>query len=269
MTAKNLFAVLALAALLLFSGCSTKKKPTQPPVPPATEASGSALRGTSWLLERLSGQAVQPGSTLNFDKDQASGSAGCNSYSGSYTEGVNGKFRFEAAVMTKNTCEPPEIMQQEQHFTEAMKAATAFYRAHDKLTLKNKAGVAVAVFKEQSQELKGTLWKVVRYSNGQGSLADVLSKGRPLTMTFGAGGQLTGSGGCNSYVANYTYVPSERSFRFEMIMMTTIQCGSDEIMEQEGNVMAALYAAAAYRIDNNGLTLQDADGNPVIMLRKN
>jgi heat shock protein HslJ len=126
----------------------------------------------------------------------------------------------------------------------------------------------LAVFKEQSQELKGTLWKIVRYSDGQGGLADVLSKGKPLTMTFGAGGRLNGSGGCNSYFANYTYVPSGRSFSFEMIIMTTIQCGSDEIMEQEGNVMAALYAAAAYRVENNVLTLQDADGNTVVLLQK-
>ncbi|WP_417910547.1 META domain-containing protein [Candidatus Electronema sp. PJ] len=267
-TRKILSLFVVLAAALLLSSCSKKKKPVVPPVVPVEEASGHVLNGTNWLLESLRDQAVQPGSTLNFDKDQARGSAGCNSYSGPYMEGVKGKFHLEFAVMTKKQCSPPEVMQQEQRFVEMMKTATAFQIDAGKLTLQDTKGSAVAVFKAQSQNLRGTQWQVLRYSNGQGGMADLLTTNQPLTAWFQSSGQLSGHAGCNNYLANYTFSPKAKTFSFEMIMMMTKQCASDAIMEQEGSFMAALYSAVAYRIEEDVLTLNDAEGNPAVVLMR-
>jgi heat shock protein HslJ len=262
----SLFAL--FAAALLFSSCSSKKKQTAPPATPAEEASGSTLNGTTWLLENLGSQTAKAGITVNFDKGQARGSAGCNSYSGPYFEGAKGKFRMELAVMTKNQCDPPEIMQQEQRFTDALKTTVSFSLTKDRLTLKDAKGGAVAVLKAQSQELRGTLWHVIRYNDGQGNMTDVLSS-RSLTATFDASGQLSGFGGCNKYLAKHAASPSARTFNFEMIMMTTQQCPSDTLMEQEGSFMAALYMASSYRIEGDTLTLSDAEGNPAVIFKRN
>jgi heat shock protein HslJ len=237
-TFKKIFTLFAIfAAALLFSSCSSKKKQTAPPAAPAEEASGSTLNGTTWLLESLGSQTAKAGITVNF-------------------------------VMNKNQCDPPEIMQQEQRFTDALKTAVSFSLTKDRLTLKDAKGGAVAVFKAQSQELRGTLWHVIRYNDGQGNMTDVLSS-RSLTATFDASGQLSGFGGCNKYLAKHAASPSARTFSFEMIMMTTQQCPSDTLMEQEGSFMAALYMASSYRIEGDTLTLSDAEGNPAVIFKRN
>ena len=258
----------ALAVALLFSGCSSKKKPAAPPVPPA-EGPGSSLNGTTWLLETLRGQTAKPGCTVNFDQGQARGSAGCNSYLGPYLEGEKGKFHLELAVMTKQQCEPPEIMRQEQQFVEAVQAAASFTAAGDKLIWQDAKGATVAVFNKQNQELRGTAWQLLRCSNGQGGMTEVFSKGRALTAVFSADGQFSGFGGCNQYLANYTAPSSTRAFSFEMILMDTKQCPPDTLMEQEGNFMAALYAAASYRIEGDTLTLSDTEGKTEAVFRRN
>jgi len=40
-------------------------------------------------------------------------------------------------------------------------------------------------------------------------------------------------------------------------------------MEQEGSFMGALYAATSYRIEDETLTLSDAEGRPVLLFRRN
>jgi heat shock protein HslJ len=124
--------------------------------------------------------------------------------------------------------------------------------------------------KSTSEELKGTSWKVTRYNDGQGGMTDVIvGKGRTLTALFGYSKRFSGSAGCNNYVAHYTYSPTEKTFSFEMISMTTKQCETDVIMEQEGQFMAALYTAVSFRITGNTLTLNDDSGNPAVILTRN
>ncbi|MGR0481567.1 MAG: META domain-containing protein [Candidatus Electronema sp. V4] len=268
-------AVLCCAAVLLTSGCSKKGKelipqPAAPPRLPATSADSGTLNDTVWLLETLRGQAKQPGSsvTLYFENGQAKGTAGCNSYFGPYVEEKAGQLHLKQVTLTKRLCQPPELMEQERRVAEALKAAATFTLTGGRLTLKDRAGGTAAVFKAQSQELRGTMWQAVSFSDGLGGIKEVLRQGRMLTAAFSADGQLTGSGGCNSYHARCAAPSASRSFSFEMTMMETKQCPSDVIMEQEGQFMAAFYTAASFRIEGRTMTLRDADGNPAVIFSR-
>ncbi len=270
----HLLAVLC-AAVLVSSGCSKKEKKLsdQPAVPsglPVTPAVGGVLDGTVWLLESLRGQAVQPGSsvTLLFENGQAKGSAGCNSYVGPYLEEKAGQLHLKQVMLTKQLCQPPERMEQERRFAEALKAAAAFTVGGGRLTLYDRAGGIAAVFKAQSQVLRGTIWQAVSFSDGLGGMKEVVRQGRILTAAFSTDGQLSGSGGCNSYQARFAAPPDSRSFSFEMTTMETKQCPSDVVMEQEGQFMAAFYTAVSFRVEGRTLTLRDADGNPAVIFSR-
>jgi heat shock protein HslJ len=270
----NLPAALALAAVLTFSGgCSSKKEKTAQPVQPAAPAeaqSSSALHGTAWQLVSLRGEPPKTGAalTLNFTGGKISGVSGCNTYSGPYSEDGEDKVRIGQLAATNRTCGPPERMEQERQFTEMLRTAASFSLADGRLTLNDAGGAAAAVFKLRDQELKGTIWRVVSCSNGQGGQSEILSKGRTLTAVFSADGQFSGSAGCNRYAAVFTGSPASKTFSFDMIEVTAKQCPSPEIMEQEGSFMAALYSAVSYLLDDRLLTLYDADGSPAVIFSR-
>ena len=267
--------VLLLSAVLILLGSCSKKEekpspPTVTPPEPPRAVGTTSLDGTVWLLERLRGRAVRPGSslTLYFEKGQAQGSAGCNRYAGSYTEELARELHLTQLMLRKQLCQVPELMEQERLFAESLKTTATFTMTNGRLLLQDHAGSNVAVFKAQSQELRGTIWQALSFSDGLGGMKDVVRQGRMLTAAFSADGLLTGSGGCNSYQARSAALSANRSFSFEMIMMATKQCPSDVVMEQEGQFMAAFYTAVFYRIEGRTLTLLDADGNPAVIFSK-
>jgi putative lipoprotein len=92
--------ILAVAALTLI-GCS------QPAASAAPSAAGppTELPGTSWVLVGISGAELGTGvPTINFGTDgTVSGSAGCNTYNGTYT--VDGSsISFGPLATTKMAC---------------------------------------------------------------------------------------------------------------------------------------------------------------------
>ena len=118
MNTKNI-AIVALAAVLLVSlaACALPGLPT-----------GDPLKGTSWRLVTLGGAGLIPGSqiTATFEDGQVHGSAGCNSYGGSYQ--VSGdKLTMDAMFMTEMACMDPQgVMDQERQYLEMLGMAQTF-----------------------------------------------------------------------------------------------------------------------------------------------
>ena len=84
-------------------------------VPDATELVGA------WLLEDLGGRGVidMAQTTLEFDGEgRASGSGGCNRFTGSYTF-TDGELSFGPLAGTKMMC-PEAVMDQEDRFHQAL-----------------------------------------------------------------------------------------------------------------------------------------------------
>jgi heat shock protein HslJ len=91
-----------------------------------TFSGGYTLEGPTWVLDK-----TIPGSEITalFDEGRVSGSAGCNTYNGSYVStGGAGQntIRFEGPfAMTRMMCDEP-LMDQEQLYMAALESATAY-----------------------------------------------------------------------------------------------------------------------------------------------
>ena len=116
----------ALAALLLLSACGTG----------SNLPGGDPLNGTAWSLASIDGSApiTNTAQTLAFTGGKVSGSAGCNSYGGSYS--VNGgQLQITDVVSTLMACADQGVMDQEAAFLSGLNNAASFEFSADKLQI--------------------------------------------------------------------------------------------------------------------------------------
>jgi heat shock protein HslJ len=129
--------------------------PVQPtPAPTEEPPAASPLPGTSWLLISYNnGQggmvSVLAGTEITalFGIDGTlSGSAGCNTYSTTYTVDGN-SLAIGPPVTTGQACtEPVGVMEQESAYLEALSATASYEIQGDQLTLRSAAGQVVAQY---------------------------------------------------------------------------------------------------------------------------
>ena len=132
--------LLALAAILacLATACRQSNSPLTP-------GPGDPLDGTTWTLMAYRKTRPISGTTLTatFQDGQIRGSAGCNSYSGSYQ--VNGEaISVGPIAITEMAClEPEGIMEQEMLFAQFLSDAQTFRLADGKMELVRTDGEAL------------------------------------------------------------------------------------------------------------------------------
>lgn len=259
MDSRKIIMVLSAALCLLTTGCALI----------GSRDISTVLDNTSWVLERLDGQPAMQGRnlTLNFEKDKINGSTGCNSYSGSYTGNNDGAWHITDLGATEMACRPSHVMMQERKFLNTLKSAMSYEVLEDKLTLKNGDHQILAVFSAPGQGLRGTSWMVTEYDNGTG-LDDILP-GSEVTVAFGNDGRVTGSAGCNNYFAAYTTNTSGMSIKIVQVGLTRMLCQPADAMVQEDNFITALKTANTYQIEGRHLTLRQADGSVIMLLKRN
>ena len=239
--------------------------PPTPGITPTPAPSVPLLESTAW---RLSTYVDSAGSTrpviagteivATFRAGGVSGSAGCNTYSGSYQ--VSGSaISFSAISTTLRACgEPAGIMEQEQAYLAALGRTATFTVTSSALTFRAADGSVVLSYIPQTQTpLERTTWRADGYNNGRGATVSVLA-GTEITARFEAG-SLTGSAGCNTYTASYTV--SGNAIQISPPASTRTFCSTPAgIMEQETAYLTALPTARTYRIDSNRLFLEAIDG---------
>jgi len=108
---------------------------------------------------------------------------------------------------------------------------------------------------DEGATLEGSSWNLVTL-NGQEPLPDTT-----ITASFGAGGTLTGSDGCNRYSASYQVDGSALSISPGI---STMMACPEPIMGQAQEYMVALAAVASYQIQDDALELRDAADNMVL-----
>ncbi|NOX63024.1 MAG: META domain-containing protein [Chloroflexi bacterium] len=106
-----------------------------------------------------------------------------------------------------------------------------------------------------AQLLEGTLWVAESYIDAQGELVAPLADAK-LTLEFN-GGQIAGNAGCNRFGG--TYVLDGDSLTIEIGPLTMMAC-AEPVMEQENAYLAALGQVAAYAVEDDRLTLTNAEG---------
>ncbi len=119
------------------------------------------LEGTAWAVvnynngrEAVVGVLDGTEITLNFEKDQLNGNAGCNNYFAGYKAQDN-TITIDAAGSTQMFCESPQgVMDQEAQYLAALQTAATYRIEGDELWLRT-AGDAIAVIavKEQIVDL--------------------------------------------------------------------------------------------------------------------
>ncbi len=244
-------------AIIALSACSA-----------AQQGSGGDLTGSVWSLTELAGKPLVSGSgiTAQFSSDgMVSGSAGCNRYSGSYTVSGNSISFPSALASTMMMCDSP-VMDQETAYFNALSNAKTYSVKNDQLTLYGSNGSALGVYKAQSQDLSGSAWDVISYNNGKQAVSSVMI-GTSLTASFGTDGNISGSGGCNSYSGSYKL--SANQITIGPLASTKKFCGEPAgVMDQETQFLSALQTAATYQVEVNVLELRTQDGALAVQFNK-
>ena len=100
-----------------------------------------ALDGTAWQLVTMGDELPLPESTLTiaFEDGQAGGSAGCNSYGGTYTIKDN-EFGLTDIASTLMACLDSGVMEQEQAYLVFLGEVTSYNISADVLYLSRPDG---------------------------------------------------------------------------------------------------------------------------------
>jgi heat shock protein HslJ len=152
---------------------------------------------------------------------------------------------------------PPDS--QDTEFLKELAEVSSYLLANGKLILELKLDTGGMTFAGSSPTaLAGTSWNVTGVNNGKQAVASVIS-GTNLTMAFGAGGQVSGSAGCNDYAGSYETNGEE--IKVGPLAATRKMCAQPEgVMEQEAYFLKALQNAANFKIAGDKLELRNADG---------
>ena len=110
--------------------------------------------------------------------------------------------------------------------------------------------------------LEDSAWRLLQYRRGE-TMQEAVGGERGAELRFSAG-QLSGSAGCNRLMGAYL-VDGDR-LEMKPNMATTMMACPAPLMDQEQAVIDALSKAAKFRVDDNRLSIQDADGEPLLIL---
>jgi heat shock protein HslJ len=106
-----------------------------------------SLSHNSWILQSMDGQAVtahRPTLTFDAADSRASGMAGCNRFTGGYTQ-RGWRLRFEAVAMTRMMC-LDEAMHVEDAFTKVLSDTRSWKILDGELSLYDATGKRLARF---------------------------------------------------------------------------------------------------------------------------
>lgn len=272
--------VLILAALMMLNACRPDEPPTPTPEPAAVAtqvaeevaqvAEGLSLIGTSWQVESFGGPAPEetlpiiPDTrlTVNFGIDRYAGNGGCNWFLGVYS--VEGEsMRFMTPAQTRAYCQPDAIMQQEATFMSSLWNVLSYKMDGEKL-LGYTTGdqLLLTMIAAEPVVFEGTTWtmRFQEYGNGLNPFIPETE----VTAVFNAG-ELTGSGGCNTYSTTYTL--DGQRFAVTEVVSTRMACEEPEgVMDQETQFFENLQAAKKLIQTGSLLQLVNADNETIAIL---
>ncbi|MCA9989502.1 MAG: META domain-containing protein [Anaerolineales bacterium] len=230
----------------------------QPIQPVSLEEGTWRLTGYNNGREAFVGVLEEAEITAQFSNGQVSGSAGCNTYSGTYEIQADQITIGQPAATLMFCSEPEGVMDQETAYLAALVASTSFKITGDVLELFDANGVRMLSFEVMpAGTLEGPTWTLTGFNNGQGGFVSVLI-GSEITAEF-ADGSVSGSAGCNQY--NASYEVDGNNVTFGLAITTRMFCGEPEgVMDQETQYLAALQSAVSYEITGDTLEMYNADG---------
>ena len=251
---RRLAALIAVAAVIIvaLAGCGDSGEPAEFSLEDTYWVCSAASNGEE-LVDLIDNSHLD----IVFAGTEASGSSGCNRYSGPYTLDGN-SITVGPFTSTLIACEEP-LMAQETAYLAAVQSAVEFGIEGSTLTLFDADGAEVAVYEADMTPLTGDVWLCTGYNNGQQAVVSV-ALDTTITIEFSEHDKATGSSGCNTYEAQYE-ADEEGNMELSQIAVTQMFCGSpDGIMTQEEAFLSALVTVGAFDIRGDALTLRTAEG---------
>lgn len=114
------------------------------------------------------------------------------------------------------------------------------------------------------QSLAGTEWALVSIDGPDG--ATPAHEGATVTLEFDENGQVSGSGGCNSYGG--TYEVQDNRLSFGEITRTLMACVDENVMAQEEAYFTALQSAGEFDLSGEQLTLWYGEGEGTLIFQQ-
>ena len=229
-----------------------------------TTVAGPELQGTPWTLDTVSvtgsSTAAVGGvaATLDFGAaGKLSGSTGCNNFNGTWEAGPTAdSLALTVGPSTMRGCTDPALSAQEEAILGGLPEVTSYVIEAGALELRDEAGTPLLSYTAESTDLTGTGWSATGVNNGRDAVVGI-AEADTITAEFGDGGQLTGSGGCNTFSA--TWSTDGSSITISTPASTKETCGT-EVDQTEQQYFAALANATTFERSGNTLTLRDATG---------
>jgi heat shock protein HslJ len=219
----------------------------------------SSIEGVPWVLVEgidVEGwEEVAP--SIMFEGGRVAGWTGCNRFTGSYS--IDGdELELGQLALTQMTCGPPGDAV-ERAYLAALQQVAGWRSEDDELTLLDADDEEVLRYRAATPV--GS-WQATAFLTGNAVSSPI--SGTRITATFAEDGSLSGSAGCNTYTATYTYTTDQGGIEITQPAATKKTCAEPAgIMEQEADYLAALPQAVGYRISGRSLELLTAEGTYV------
>jgi heat shock protein HslJ len=226
---------------------------------PATPDPG--LEGTQWALRQLAvdGSLTEVPSdvaaTLFLEAGQASGAAGCNTFSGGYV--IDGSaLTFGPMMSTLMICED-QTASIEASYLAAFPLVASYSLDGEALGLLDESGAVLLTYAAVTPQAIAGSWTVTSYNDDRNDMAPPIT-GSIMTAAFGADGTIEASAGCNTFVGPYAIDGDE--IAIGPLATTLVACRSDDMQEQETRYLDILLASDRWSQDAGMLELIDTQG---------
>lgn len=261
---------------VLCAGCATTggtKEKAANVAKKAVEASKDAVVTGDWELKLITGSAKGDSTakvTMTVTEEgnnrySLQGFAGVNAFSGSLMIGLNGAIAVDQNVATTRVGGSPDDMAAEQTFLEALKGATSWKAIRVGVeTLEMKGNDATLRFVRLT--IADRVWSLSSQADENGTaLVSVIDGGRKVTLAIAKNSAVvcTGLNVCN---ADCALDEDARTLQINMGSgAITLASGSEEEMQEEHLYLNNLASAASYTISGGTLSVQNAQGQTVLV----
>jgi heat shock protein HslJ len=256
-------AVLSLVASWTLTGGGLSLRDVDGAEVLAYTASDSGIDSLNWLLRTQSvdgSMANIPADivvSLRLDDGTASGTGGCNRYSGSYMlEGES--LTFGPAAATLMACVGP-AGDVEAAYLANMASVATWASDGATLALNDVLGNEILAYAAQPPTSVVGSWLASGINNGVGGV--VSSDATPsVTAVFTGAGELNGSDGCNNYFGSYEV--DGDGISIGPLGTTRKACPDDLVTQAATEYQLALANATTWAVTDTGdLELRDDDGS--------
>jgi len=182
------------------------------------------LTGLETVISTVAGSEI----TAIFGEDETiTGSAGCNSYSGTYKVDGN-EIEIELGPLTMMFCEDPEgVMDQESDYLEALQSVTQYKILGEQLVMMDDNGQEVLQYR--ASDLVGILWMWQEFLENNDTRTAPVNPA-DYTLEFQPDGIVNIKADCN--VVGGTYTVDGSQINIETMMTTLAACPRDSLEDE-------------------------------------